>query len=277
MASSIVTKYGKSFTMLPNTFVMNPNISSDAKVLMLILQQYAWTSNEVFPAVDTILYHLNWGRTRYNSARKELIDKGFIEVKQQNTSGCFSHNIYTLDPEHIYEPSNDTSTNQLTSVDTLSDNGLSVNVQRTLNNTNIYNNTNNINNNINNGEQPKNKVKDLFKSTKPPYNEIIDYLNEKANKHYKPNSKQTVKLINERWAEGYTLDDFKTVIDNKCIEWLNNAEFNQYLRPETLFSTKFESYLNSKPIPFKNTSNTTYHFDGEDTSNSYNTNSTRRK
>lgn len=270
MSNSIVTKYGKSFTMLPNTFVMNPYISSDAKCLMLILQQYAWTSNEVFPAVDTILYHLNWGRTRYNSARKELVEKGFMEVqRQKNEKGIFEHNLYILDPEHIYEEEQPTIT--------LPNNGYSTSGQRTTNNTNIYNNTNNINNNIYNGEQPKNKVKDLFKSTKPPYNEIIDYLNEKANKHYKPNSKQTVKLINERWAEGYTLDDFKTVIDNKCIEWLNNAEFNQYLRPETLFSTKFESYLNSKPIPFKNTSNTTYHFDGEDTSNSYNTNSTRRK
>jgi hypothetical protein len=46
-------------------------------------------------------------------------------------------------------------------------------------------------------------------------------------------------------AEGYSVDDFITVIDKKCLDWLN-TDYEQYLRPETLFGTKFESYLNAK-------------------------------
>ena len=38
--------------------------------------------------------------------------------------------------------------------------------------------------------------------------------------------------------------DFKTVIDKKCAEWLQDGNMVQYLRPETLFGTKFETYLN---------------------------------
>jgi hypothetical protein len=43
--------------------------------------------------------------------------------------------------------------------------------------------------------------------------------------------------------EGFTVGDFKKVIDNKTAEWLD-TKMEQYLRPETLFGTKFESYLN---------------------------------
>lgn len=75
--------------------------------------------------------------------------------------------------------------------------------------------------------------------------EIIDYLNLKANTHYRHNIKKTQSLINARFNENFTLDDFKRVIDNKTSEW-KNTEMEKYLRPETLFGTKFESYLNQK-------------------------------
>lgn len=77
------------------------------------------------------------------------------------------------------------------------------------------------------------------------YCQIIDYLNEKAGTSYRANSKSTQSHINARLSEKYTLDDFKKVIDNKVAEW-KGTEFEQYLRPATLFGTKFESYLNAK-------------------------------
>lgn len=76
-------------------------------------------------------------------------------------------------------------------------------------------------------------------------NIIVEYLNDKAGTSYKPNSKNTVKHINARLTDGFTVDDFKTVIDKKCAEW-KGTDMEQYLRPETLFGTKFESYLNAK-------------------------------
>ena len=79
-----------------------------------------------------------------------------------------------------------------------------------------------------------------------PYKEIIDYLNIKLGTHYKYTSNKTRALIKARFNEGYTLDDFKTVIDKKYIEWYKDKKMNVYLRPETLFSNKFESYLNQK-------------------------------
>lgn len=77
------------------------------------------------------------------------------------------------------------------------------------------------------------------------YSEIIDYLNEKVGSHYKSNISKTKSLIQARLNEKFTLEDFKKVIDNKCLEWMG-TEWQKYLRPETLFGTKFEGYLNSQ-------------------------------
>lgn len=89
--------------------------------------------------------------------------------------------------------------------------------------TNTITNSNTINNNIN-------------------INNIIDYLNLKTNKHFKYTASNIGK-IRARIKEGFTEEDFKQVIDKKCLEWLNDKKMNTYLRPETLFGSKFESYL----------------------------------
>lgn len=78
------------------------------------------------------------------------------------------------------------------------------------------------------------------------YISIVEYLNEKAGTKYKPTTAKTKSVINGRLAEGFKLEDFKTVIDKKCAEWINNEQMAKYLRPETLFGTKFEGYLNAK-------------------------------
>ena len=78
------------------------------------------------------------------------------------------------------------------------------------------------------------------------YKSIVDYLNEKAGTNYRATTNKTQTCIHARFAEGFTIDDFKTVIDKKCADWIDDAKMAQYLRPETLFGTKFESYLNAK-------------------------------
>jgi uncharacterized phage protein (TIGR02220 family) len=77
------------------------------------------------------------------------------------------------------------------------------------------------------------------------YSPVIDYLNEKAGTKYKATSSKTKSLIDARQNEGYTLSDFQLVIDKKVNEWLG-TEWEKFLRPETLFSNKFESYLNQQ-------------------------------
>ncbi len=77
------------------------------------------------------------------------------------------------------------------------------------------------------------------------YSRVVDYLNEKANTKYRSTTKKTKDLIKARMNEGFTEEDFKKVIDVKVKEWIN-TDMVKYLRPETLFGTKFEGYLNQK-------------------------------
>lgn len=78
----------------------------------------------------------------------------------------------------------------------------------------------------------------------PPFAEIIAYFNAKTGKRYRANTQATKKHIKARWSEGWRIEDFKRVIDVKCEKWATDPKMIDYLRPETLFGTKFESYLN---------------------------------
>lgn len=97
-----------------------------------------------------------------------------------------------------------------------------------------------------------------------PVEEVIDHLNQRAGTHYKPTTANTRKLVKARLKEGFTVEDMKLVIDKKCSDWLNNRDMVQYLRPETLFGSKFESYLNAKSAPQNNQYNNSRQY------NSYN-------
>ena len=79
------------------------------------------------------------------------------------------------------------------------------------------------------------------------YSRVIDYLNKKADTRYRSTTKKNKDLIKARINEGFTEDDFIKVIDNKFKEWVN-TDMQKYLRPETLFGTKFEGYLNQKEV-----------------------------
>lgn len=78
------------------------------------------------------------------------------------------------------------------------------------------------------------------------YKQIIEYLNSKAGTSFRSTSKSTQSLIKARLNESFTVEDFKTVIDKKVFSWLQDPNFSKYLRPSTLFGTKFESYLNER-------------------------------
>src|SRR5699024_3057536 len=83
-------------------------------------------------------------------------------------------------------------------------------------------------------------------STRVPYKEIIDYLNEKTGRNYKHKAKINQRVIKARMNEGYTIEDFKTVIDKKTDGWNNDVKMKEFLRPETLFGLKFDRYLNQE-------------------------------
>ena len=88
-----------------------------------------------------------------------------------------------------------------------------------------------------------------------PYAEIITYFNEVAGTHYLLRGREIKKFIKARWNDGFRLEDFKTVLDKKAGQWKNDAKMSKYLRFETLFSNKFESYLNEVVAPRHNLMN----------------------
>lgn len=93
-------------------------------------------------------------------------------------------------------------------------------------------------------EQIQNRTEDI--AAQVPFEEIIDYLNTRSGKKFRSSGAATKRHIVARWNEGFRVDDFQRVIDNKCGQWLDDKKMSEYLRPETLFGTKFESYLNSE-------------------------------
>lgn len=90
-------------------------------------------------------------------------------------------------------------------------------------------------------------VSDQRDNTSAQRKEVIDYLNERLGTRYTYRNKEINGYINARLSEGFTVADFKTVIDNKVASW-KGTEWEQYLRPKTLFApSHFEDYLNERP------------------------------
>lgn len=73
--------------------------------------------------------------------------------------------------------------------------------------------------------------------------DVVNYLNSKLNTNYKYTSDYIQTKIKARLNEGFTPEDFYTVIDKKIHEW-RGTKLEKFLRPETLFGTKFQEYLN---------------------------------
>lgn len=119
----------------------------------------------------------------------------------------------------------------------------------------------NVNDNVTDSDKDNNVVpvqphKCGEASEEYPYKEVVEYLNIRAGTKYRASSKDTKKHIHARFEEGYTLDDFKAVIDKKVSEWGKEPDKGQkdmrpYLRPSTLFGKNFESYLNQPEVKFK--------------------------
>lgn len=93
---------------------------------------------------------------------------------------------------------------------------------------------------INNNSLKDNKEDDL-----DTIKNIVAYLNKVCGTRYRHGTDSTKKHIRARLREGFTEDDFFAVIDARYEKWGNNPKMAEYLRPETLFGTKFEGYLNS--------------------------------
>jgi len=205
-------------------------LSPESKAIYGYLASFAGCKNTCFPSRKMMLKELQMSETRFSKHMNPLIALGVVSVTRERNGNVYGKNIYTINHEIQNIENQDSRRSENESVENESAENLSTN-----------NNSINIKN-INN-----NKYKDIVEvdPNKPPYKEIIDYLNDKIGKVYRWQGKATQSHINARFAEGYTLEDFKKVIDNKAAEW-KGGKMEQYLRPETLFGTKFEGYLNQQ-------------------------------
>lgn len=97
-------------------------------------------------------------------------------------------------------------------------------------------------------KESKGKKEKTYSPSLPSVAEdIVTFLNSVTGSSYRSTTDKTRKLIAARLTEGFTIDDFKAVITKKAKEW-QGTDMAQYLRPETLFGTKFEGYLNQPEV-----------------------------
>lgn len=175
------------------------------------------------PSKDQIYRIIDWLRKSYEQADEEGTTTSMITTTKA-TQGMLI-NIVNYD---IYQSSENYERNAEQSN------------EKEMNATRTQRDANNINKN---DKKEKNE-----KNDKELYISIVEYLNSKTNKNFKSTSKATQNIINARINEGFTIDDFKKVIDHKTTSWINDVKMSEYLRPQTLFGTKFESYLNEGGI-----------------------------
>ena len=210
-------------------------LSTDLKVMeKLVLVEIDSLDNEegCFASNDHFSKFFSLSKNRCSEIIKSLEKKGYITIEyvyQQGSKAISKRVIKCVRKidEGIREIDNPTRKTEEGYSEKCEDNNTSF--------SNTFNNTSN--------------KKDIVEqsSTAPiPYEEIVQYLNQKTGKNFKSTSKATQRHIKARFADGFVLDDFKQVIDNKCGDWLRDRKMKEYLRPETLFGAKFESYLNSK-------------------------------
>ena len=106
------------------------------------------------------------------------------------------------------------------------------------------------------GEKEKEKNSAKKKEKEQQIKEVVEYLNLKANRNYRPGTPKTKSLISARLKD-YSVEDLKAVIDFKVDKWLNAEWYDKqgnlvqgktFLRPSTLFNeTNFENYINELP------------------------------
>lgn len=220
--------------------------SADCVALYMFYYKTAkWQKTNQIKASDTYVKScLKWGIEKTRRTKKILRENGLIDVVQSRENnritGWYIKVSYLVSKKKIEECK-------------------TITVSKNTQNQQVANPTS--------SEQEINALKDTIKSLKKEIemlkdkniysqgeqvNEIVEYLNEVLGTEYKPTSKKTKDLINARLKEGFTVEDFKTVIYKKAKQWIGDPKMCKYLRPETLFSNKFEGYLNEKaPLTFE--------------------------
>ena len=229
--SVIRVEKNNNYTTMNNHHFRNRSLSLKAKGVMSLMLSLPDDWDYTIKGLATLSKD---GVDSVRSALKELEEQGYLTMKRvRNEQGHLTSTEYVL--KEIPSAEKPISGNPI-SENPISENPISENPTQL--NTNI---TKYLGNKVLTKESTKNNI----------YSPVIDFLNAMAGTNYKSTTAKTQRLIKARLAEGFTLEDFETVIKKKCREWLD-TDFAKYLRPETLFGTKFESYLNASEVKVMN-------------------------
>ena len=182
-------------------------------------------------SISSVSKDLDISRSKAQRLINEFLEKNIIKLISKGSVKLKDSSIYEyVTSDTVHDTINDTVDisssnisidNSDTNTDSVSDNSKKENLNIKLNN------------------------KDL-------YVRIIDYLNKTTGKNFKATTIKTITSIKARLKEGFVEEDFYKVIDIKSSQWIDN-DMCKFLRPETLFSNKFEGYLNEGVLVHKET------------------------
>ncbi|WP_221631289.1 conserved phage C-terminal domain-containing protein [Listeria booriae] len=226
MTDQILNQWQNNFFQVPNAIYDNRHLGAYEIAILLYLFRLA-NEGTAFPSITNIATTVQCSRPKVISTITELIAKKYIlKTKRKKANGDQASNIYTLlDPKRVVNEINQSSQSGLPPL--VND----INHPSKPDLLGVVNEVDCINTNITNTNL---------------YIKIVGYLNTNADTKYRATTKRTQQLIKARLDEGFSEEDFQQVIIKKCREWKKDPQFAQYLRPETLFGAKFESYLNQK-------------------------------
>lgn len=250
--SVIRVNKSRNYTVMSNYHLRDKNLSLKAKGLLSIMLSLP---DDWDYSIKGLVAICKEGQTSVETALDELKEYGYVVIEKiapnKDNGGKFEY-IY-----NIYEQPCDNQTIENQGVENLPIENHPLNkynistISNNLDNNTDIDNSNNITNKQNTEKNiEKENKKRKSNSNSETIREIVKYLNEVCGTNYKASAEDTIKHINARLKEGYTIDDFKKVIDIKHDEW-KDTEWEKYLRPKTLFGTKFESYINQKKIEKK--------------------------
>lgn len=248
----LIKKDRSNYTNTSNLIIRDDRLHWNSRGIFV----YLWSqANEWQFYVKEVVKHSPGGETELRTALKELEKYGYLKrTPRHGQRGSFNGMDWILSDvgglsRHTENP-DDGSINENQQKDSdypSSAKTVERETRRTDNRTLRNNNNKNYQyKEISNKRKEKNSP---AQSTEPhiPYQEILDYLNSKTKAHYKASSAVNQRLIRARFKDGYTLQDFKTVIDNKAFEW-QHSDMWKYMRPSTLFGSHFDDYLNENRL-----------------------------
>ena len=212
-----------TFVVIQSWMVNELELSGNELIIYATIYGFSQSNQGCFNGSQN--YLADWScttRTTVNKNLKSLHEKGLIDKREISIGNQKFIEYRAIRPNETFTPCKETlqgvSKNFTGGVKKF-DRGC----KETLHNNNIYNNKDNNNDNIN--------------------VQILEYLNMKAKKNYSA-VPSNLKHINARLKEGYKIEDFKKVVDLKIMQWGNDKTMKAYIRPKTLFSENFDSYLN---------------------------------